>query len=184
MAQFTHKVFGIDQSLTGTGLAVIDKDGSHSTTLIKPTMVGVERLLYIETALERWIAAGGDLAVMEGYAMGAYAGHTFGLGECGAIIKRTVFLKKIRLISVAPGTLKKYVTGHGIAPKNVMLLEAYKKFGISFHDDDSCDAYCLARLGLEFLDVEGGAECTKEFKAVYKAVVKYNITLNGGDPDE
>ena len=186
-----YTVVGIDQSLTGTGLALLLNDKvilppeapRYHTTKIKPTVRGVHRLMYIEEVVNRWIPSDTDLVLMEGYAFAAH-GQAFGLGECGGIIKRCVHLKDKRLIVVAPGTLKKYVTGSGAAKKNVMLLQAYKKFGVSFDEDDECDAYCLARLGAEYLAVEAGATATKAFQETYKAVEKYNIKLNGGEIDE
>jgi Holliday junction resolvasome RuvABC endonuclease subunit len=186
-----YTVVGIDQSLTGTGLAIIHNDKTimapeaprFSTTKIKPTVRGVHRLMYIEEVVNRWIPPSADLCVMEGYAFAAH-GQAFGLGECGGTIKRCVHLKDKRLIVVAPGTLKKYVTGSGAAKKNVMLLHAFKKFGTSFEEDDECDAYCLARLGMEYLAVEAGGDATKAFMETYKAVQKYNIKLAGGEIDE
>jgi Holliday junction resolvasome RuvABC endonuclease subunit len=189
---FNYTVVGIDQSLTATGLALIHSDKNimapeaprHYTAALKPTKErGIERLMYIEKAVERWIPSGTDLAVMEGYAMGIRNGQVFSLGECGAIIKRTVSLRGIPLISVAPGTLKKYVSGNGAAKKNLMLLAAYKKFGVTFDDDNECDAYCMARLGQDYLDASAG-NMPVGFTDTYKAVVKYNIKLAGGDVDE
>jgi Holliday junction resolvasome RuvABC endonuclease subunit len=186
-----YLVVGIDQSLTGTGLALIHPDNAimapeaprYSTTKIKPTVRGVLRLMYIEEVVTRWIPPKTDLCLMEGYAFAAH-GQAFGLGECGGIIKRVIHLKGKRLIVVAPGTLKKYVTGSGAAKKNVMLLHAFKKFGTSFEEDDECDAYCLAQLGAEYLAREAGGACTKAFEETYKAVVKYNLKLAGGEVDE
>ena len=155
----------------------------YYTTKVKPTVRGVHRLMYIEEVVTRWIPDNTDLCLMEGYAFAAH-GQAFGLGECGGIVKRVIHLKGKRLLVVAPGTLKKYVTGNGAAKKNTMLLNCYKKFGTSFEEDDECDAYCLARLGAEYLEVEAGATTTKAFQETYKAVEKYNIKLNGGEVDE
>ena len=186
MTENPRIIVGIDQSLTGTGLALVTREEAgikHSTTKIKPTVRGVHRLMYIEEVVNRWIPDDAGLCLMEGYAFAAH-GQAFGLGECGGIIKRCVHLKGKRLIVVAPGTLKKYITGNGAAKKNTMLLNCYKKFAASFDEDDECDAYCLARLGLEYLAVEAGGVATKAFLETYKAVQKYNIKLAGGEIDE
>ena len=50
---------------------------------------------------------------------------------------------------IAPGTLKKFVTGKGNAKKDLMLLKVYKKWGEEFEVDDLADAYGLARMALE-----------------------------------
>ena len=50
---------------------------------------------------------------------------------------------------IAPGTLKKFVTGKGNCKKELMLLKTYKKWGVEFSDNNLCDAYGLARMALE-----------------------------------
>ena len=50
---------------------------------------------------------------------------------------------------IAPGTLKKFVTGDGRAKKDLMLLKVYKKWGVEFDNDNLADAYGLARMALE-----------------------------------
>ncbi len=63
---------------------------------------------------------------------------------------RLIFLKKkINYKIIAPGTLKKYVAGTGVAKKELMLLKTYKKWGVEFSDNNLCDAYGLARMALE-----------------------------------
>ncbi len=57
--------------------------------------------------------------------------------------------KEVPFKVVAPGTLKKFVTGDGRAKKDLMLLKVYKKWGVEFDDDNLADAYSLARFALE-----------------------------------
>lgn len=169
-----YNVVGIDQSLTETGYVVIPDTGAYASGVIKPKMYGVDRLIYIENILNTLIDAQTSLVVMEGYAFNPRAGQAFSLGELGGVIKRMVRLRGVPLISVAPGTLKKYVTGDGNAKKNVMLLETFKRFGETFTNDNICDAYCLAKLGHEYLSAARGSSCPSTFRAIYKAVCKYN----------
>ena len=50
---------------------------------------------------------------------------------------------------IAPGTLKKFVTGKGNSKKDLMLLKTFKKWGVEFSDNNICDAYGLARMAVE-----------------------------------
>ncbi len=60
-----------------------------------------------------------------------------------------MFKKNVNFKIIAPGTLKKFVTGDGRAKKDLMLLKVYKKWGVEFSDDNLADAYGLARHALE-----------------------------------
>ena len=57
---------------------------------------------------------------------------------------------KLKYQIVPPTKLKKFVCGTGRAKKDLMLLNAYKKFKVSFESSDICDAYCLARMLKEY----------------------------------
>lgn len=174
-------VVGIDQSLTESGIVVLMNNAALTSCVIKPgTRRGIVRLMHIENVLRSFIPSNAKLIVMEGYAFNPRAGQSFSLGELGGIVKRLAYTLQIPLISIAPGTLKKYVTGDGAAKKNVMLLGAFKKFGVSFTNDNECDAYCLARLGEEMLQADAGT-ITAAFKPIYKAVNKYNHNEDEGD---
>jgi crossover junction endodeoxyribonuclease RuvC len=52
----------------------------------------------------------------------------------------------IKFVIVAPSTLKKFVTGKGNAPKDLMLMEVYKRYGVTFTDDNLCDGFALAKV--------------------------------------
>jgi len=50
-------------------------------------------------------------------------------------------------IIVAPTSLKKFITGKGNSGKDIMILETYKRYGVSFDDNNICDAFSLAKVG-------------------------------------
>jgi len=50
---------------------------------------------------------------------------------------------------IAPGTLKKFVTGVGNCKKELILLKVFKKCGVEFDNNNLADAYSLARMALE-----------------------------------
>lgn len=85
------------------------------------------------------------LVVVEGY---GFASQSLGtLVEVGTHLKRVVYRADIPMLIVSPNALKKFVTGKGAGDKNVMMLEAYKRFGIDTKDDNQVDAACLAYMG-------------------------------------
>lgn len=87
-----------------------------------------------------------DFAVVEGY---GFASQSLSITvEVSTHFKRVLHRRGIRWIEVKPNALKKFVTGKGAGDKNVVMLEAYKRFGINVKDDNECDAACLAFLGL------------------------------------
>lgn len=76
----------------------------------------MERLCFIRDFLLGFInrdrVFSPELAVIEGYAMGAKT-HTHDLGEAGAMLKTAVYEAGIDLLIVPPATLKKFITGSG-----------------------------------------------------------------------
>ncbi len=172
------KIIGLDLALTHTGVVVLNDSELLTHVTISPKSKNSQRLVDIEREFDKCIDLI-DLVVIEGYAFSPDFGRMFSLGEIGGVIKRNLFLKNIRLISVAPNTLKKYVLGTGSAPKNKMILGVYKKWDIELDTDHEVDAYALAKLGQEFMSVEAGNKPSTSFNLTYKAVVKYNAKLHG-----
>lgn len=157
----TKDVFlGIDQSYSGFALCAyypVAKDTQDCVWKYPPAKYGsgVDRLNAIEaelaSALHRidrdgWIV---QHVAMEGYA----AARKFGreeAGELGAAVKRAVRAALESPVCyptiVPPTSLKKYVTGAGNAAKDNMLLGVFKKWGVEYRDNNSADAYGLARM--------------------------------------
>jgi Holliday junction resolvasome RuvABC endonuclease subunit len=89
-----------------------------------------------------------DIVAMEGYAPGSKFGRELA-GELGGAVKLALLDKLDKPacypLIVAPTKLKKYCTGKGTAAKAEMLLAVYKKWGVTYDDDNLADAYSLAR---------------------------------------
>ncbi len=150
-------VGGIDPSLTGTGVIILnDNSDVINSKLIKskPTQGTVEELERITGICRRAteLVDGCDLVVMEGLAFMAH--NTTALVQLSALnyfIRDVVHSRGVPFVIVAPSTLKKFITGKGNAKKDSMYLEVYKRYGQSFTDDNLCDAYGLAQIGLALL---------------------------------
>ncbi len=78
-----------------------------------------------------------------------YSFHSVGrvstLVEIGTMIRFFLLKENFKVYTVAPTTLKKFVTGKGNCKgKGPVILSAYKQWGFELPDDDRCDAACLA----------------------------------------
>jgi Holliday junction resolvasome RuvABC endonuclease subunit len=150
---------GIDQSLTGFALTVLQFDDptKYLTWVYKSPYFGIERLVdirqwlvdhlsYIEYELESNIL---EIA-MEGTVLASHAALV--LGELSATVRLAIYDffgeddKRRFPLKIPPMTLKKYAAGKGNAKKQEMLLQIYKRWGIEFNDDNAADSYALARL--------------------------------------
>jgi Holliday junction resolvasome RuvABC endonuclease subunit len=145
---------GIDQSLTGFALSIINADNvsQHSTWVYKSSYSGVQRLADIATWLQMRLApfpVVNDIA-MENTVRASYAALV--LGELAGTVRLTLWhmyglheLGKTPLL-ITPAMVTKFATGKGTASKQEMLLQIYKRWGVEFSNDNAADAYALARI--------------------------------------
>lgn len=139
-----REIIGLDLSLTGTGVAT-----SEGTTTIKPKYKGVERLIEIRTALELLIPFK-SIVIIEGYSFGSKGRAVFNIGELGGVIRTWLCERSSPFAEVPPSNLKLYALGKGGGPgtdKHAMRMEAFKRGGIEFEDDNQCDAWWLRQMG-------------------------------------
>lgn len=152
---------GIDQSLTGFALAVIDSDNpeNYYVEVFKSKYSGVQRLDNISEWMDGMIEfyckdTIVDVA-MEGTVLASHSALV--LGELAATVKLTLYRWwSICPLQVPPMTLKKYATGKGNSKKQEMLMQMYKRWGVEFNDDNAADAYALSRVaaGIHIDDTE------------------------------
>jgi len=144
---------GLDLSVANTGVVVINRDAK----ILYKDVIRTKPKTAIEDRIR--IVFGGVLQVHEKYnphfiyieelAYGARGDAMLELAGVNYFV-RTMFVSNlIDFKMIAPGTLKKFVTGKGTGKKELMLKEVYKRWGADFDDNNECDAYCLARMALE-----------------------------------
>jgi crossover junction endodeoxyribonuclease RuvC len=150
---------GLDLSLTGTGVVVLEDGKILSQKLIKSKPCGdrpcneVTRIRTIVSGIEEVVRSNKlDVAVIEGLAfMVRNATALVQLSALNYMTRAMLMDCGVPFVIVAPTSLKKFVTGNGGSKKDVMLIEVYKRWGETLLDDNICDAYSLARVGEAFI---------------------------------
>ena len=144
---------GLDLSLTATASVLLVNGEMKDYVLIKTKPSGknptdeLNRLLLIRERLMIDDVTP-DIVVVEGLAF--MARNTTALVQLSGLnylVRELLWSKDIPFVIVSPSTLKKFVTGKGNAKKDQMLLETYKRYNVSFEDDNLCDAFGLAKIG-------------------------------------
>lgn len=154
------KILGIDASLSATGICLLDLDSFNNKTFLRDTLRSdlkdMERILYIEKRIMDY-AKNVDLVVIENYAFDAkYNRET--LGELQGVIKRRLYLMNKPILLLDTHKCKEVLTGVSRNPTNLKTKEwimSYTKdrFNIDFNgEDNECDAFGLALIGLSYLD--------------------------------
>lgn len=145
-------VLGLDLSLTATGVA--DIDGTPST--LTSSLTGPARLHDLRNQVDRLThtqtTCRVSLVAIEGYAMGsARQSHSYAIGELGGVIRHRLWMHNLPFVEVPPALVKKYATGKGNAPKDLVLVEAVKRLGYEGSSKDEADALWLRALVLDAL---------------------------------
>lgn len=139
---------GLDLSLTGSGVVVLDSKGDvEFAETIKTNQSGEQRLVTIKDRIITIVSdCQPEMICIENYAMGIRAGQSFSIGELGGVIKVGLYQQGHAFTLVTPTRLKKYITGKGVAEKDMILLSVYKNFGYEAKDNNVADAYGLAHI--------------------------------------
>jgi len=151
----SFRTLGLDNSLTGTGIIVLDQDGNivwqetigFGLEKDAPTREVLERIIYITNRV-LYVVRKYDVeyVAVEGYAYG----KTFRreqLAELGGVVKTQLFLSTgIVPVIVAPSTARAVVFGKGCGGiKKAFVRPLLKNKGVSIKDPDQADAYVIAR---------------------------------------
>lgn len=156
---------GIDQSLTGTGIIVL-VDGQvykHTTVTTKSSENLIDRVSEIRknilTAISTINKLGSDdiVVAIEGFSFASRGRSIFDVGYLGWRIKEDLRIleerKEIKYwIDVPPTVVKKFATGKGNSPKELILQQVYKRWGEEFNDNNQADAFVLAKIAEAYED--------------------------------
>ena len=139
---------GLDLSLTGTGIVVLNQDNFvlHAET-VKNKVTGMERLLTIRGRVYDILHKFPPKVIcVEGYAMGSRSGQAFSIGELGGVIKLLLFEEGYKPYLVPPTRLKKFIVGGGKAEKDMIMMKVFQRWGWEAADNNQSDAYGAAKL--------------------------------------
>jgi Holliday junction resolvasome RuvABC endonuclease subunit len=85
------------------------------------------------------------IVCIEGYSSGV-KGNAYLLYELGFQMRLQLVAKKYQVVEVPPSSLKKFITGSGVADKMLMALTIQKKYDVQFATSDEFDAFGLAQI--------------------------------------
>jgi hypothetical protein len=163
-------IIGLDPSLTHSAGFVASAEPRGFAIKSRPGPDPLARLIAIRAAFVRELEAaegnrthdvcGSRVLFTEGYAFGAKNGRE-ALGELGGTLRLAAYERGWTVVVVPPTVLKAYVTGKGVAPKEVMLREVFRRWAYEAPDNNAADAYALMRLGLEWCAAQRGEAITK-----------------------
>ena len=147
------RILGLDLSLVSTGYVVLGDTGNvvWSGSVGSSKLRDVERLQYFDDWLRNYVHLkhgeinGWPIAAVgiEGYSFGSVS-HHHAIGELGGIIKLAIHQAGIPLRIIPPSTWKKALLGKGNLPKDMVRIEAYKRYGVDFGSQDTLDAWAVA----------------------------------------
>ena len=173
---------GLDLSLVGSGLIILKNGKITKQKLIKSKPVPdgrpideLKRIKNIVEEIETIIAEDlPNIAVIEGLAfMVRNATALVQLSALNYFTRSMLMDYHVPFVIVAPTSLKKFITGSGVAKKDVMLIETYKRYGVSILNDNECDAYGLAQVGLALLG--GNSKTTTKLQEEVTSLLKKQL---------
>jgi crossover junction endodeoxyribonuclease RuvC len=145
----TKVVVGLDMSLSSTGFC-LKKGTDISLETIKTNPRTCEndllRLQHIVKECLKRIPKDVDMVCVEDYYVPmskAQFGSAIKLISLGTLMRIALFNKGIPFYIPTASQLKKFVTGKGNCQKNLVLMEVFKRWGITAGDDNQADACTL-----------------------------------------
>ena len=147
-------ILGLDLSLTETGFCAYDLatgqilESGVIKTDKKKFKDGdeLDRLLHICSEIIDLTGKHDiEFAVLEGFSFGSRGQALFQIAGLSYLVRYHLKCVDIDYSLVPPTALKKWVTKKGNAPKEVMMLHAYKRWKKSFDNNNMCDAFCLCK---------------------------------------
>lgn len=156
------RIIGVDPSLTGTGLAILDPGAPPITDVIKiPVPKGAtlaqraDRIASLTRFVVRCAAAvPTELAVVEGPSYGSAAAQS-GHHERGGLwwsLIAGLLAADVPVAVVPPSCRAMYATGKGNASKDAVVMAVARRWpDVVLDSNDAADALVLAALGARYL---------------------------------
>lgn len=151
-------IVGLDLSLVATGFVVLHGEEIFDSGVIKSSPNGslpideAKRLSKISKDVLAVVPEGTELVAIEGIAfMIAKTTSLVQLAAINYLVRIGLMERNIPFVIVSPPALKKFVTGKGVAQKDMMMLATFQRWGVALTENNICDAYGLSRTALAIL---------------------------------
>jgi len=145
-------VLGLDLSLTGTGMCVVETGAERGllTTINTTAKTRTEdRLITIRRHIAQ-ASSGVDAAIIEGLSYGSVGGAQAERSALHWMVRVDLYQMGVPFVVVTPMSLKKFVCGTAKAEKSMMIREVFRRWGVEAANDNEADAAALAHLGLVY----------------------------------
>lgn len=150
--------FGLDLSLSATGIASVNDVGAAAMETIRMPSIPIgsldnraplERIRAICRQVHGWIGLQGPnfIVCMEGLSFGS--NDPSAQERAGLHFAMRMSLDDIGIVPaiVAPTQVKKFATGKGNADKALVMMHVFKNWGLTPGNDNEADAFVLAKIG-------------------------------------
>lgn len=147
-------ILAIDPSLTNTAVVLGDAVSYRLMTFSSKNLGDsvVSRVQRCEQLVSSVIEMAQtheiEAIFIEGYSFGSKGSGIYQIAEYGGLLRWHLVDLTERIFEVAPSTLKKFATGKGTGPKDMVAAHLAKRYGVLLEDNDSYDAFGLYQLGL------------------------------------
>jgi len=140
-------ILGLDLSLTSTGYALLhDEEVVWHGSVTGGNYRDAERLERFYEWVRRTLRSDVfcEHVAIEGYSYGSHNTNLPAIGELGGVIKLAIYQAGIPMHVIPPSTWKKQLLGRGNLPKDMVRVEAFKRYGVEFASQDTLDAWAVA----------------------------------------
>ena len=181
-----YKIVGLDLSLTCSGYCVQTPHESwigkvETKPNVFPTLrARVERIAKTLIKAIEYKMETPTVTILEEPIV-VSASNSLQLGAVAAIVRQVIYnATGLDPIEVPGSSLKLYTAASGQAKKEDMKLAAFKKHKQDFQNktNDECDAFCLAMLGLDLLQIRPKRRTAYEEKAIKKIAKNAAFTID------
>lgn len=148
-----RRYVGLDLSLTATGIAIIEEDGTYTTRTLpskgtKAATLGDRGVRLHNLTADIVIAAcTADIVCIEGPSYGQTTGSHHDRSGLWWLVVDALQGEDLELIEIAPAQVKKYATGKGNAGKDAVLASVIRRYDAApVESNDEADAFVLAAI--------------------------------------
>jgi crossover junction endodeoxyribonuclease RuvC len=163
---------GIDPSLSGTGLVILDETGDiiEAVSLKAGKEDDPLRFMKLTERIMKYLNPATDKVLIEGFSFGSRGkgvSTMYGIGWC---IRIYMQMSSISWQEVAPTALKKFASNKGNAKKEDLVLPVYKKWGFESSSNDITDGFVMAKMAWSMYNPENLLTYEKEVLSKIKKV--------------